>query len=432
MGDIKISVIVPVYNMEKYIEQCIKSVINQTKKEIEIICINDGSTDSSENILRKLSEEDDRIRILYNKDSLGVAEARNKGIVEAKGEFLSILDADDFFENDMLENAYNMAIKCEADICIFKTKSFDGNKIEILKTIKDEWIDCKEGFSPIELNDRLFSLGPLWAWDKLFKRDLIIENDITFQNIRSTNDAKFVSLALVASNKICICDNAYAIHRMNRKSSLSVTREKSWDCFYQAIESIAVELKNVGKFDIYIQAFRNWILDFSLWNLHTINGREKQKVYDLVRNIIFPQYRILEYQKEYYLFPYLYELALKISKGDYLEQLEETERNMYRLIESTNNCKSVVIYGAGKWGKIFVNILLDKEDDISIKWVDKNWKNFPLSYVEIQDPEDVDYSDVDKIVVAVESVDAIKEIVIQLKSKGIDEDIIVCRSDFYT
>ena len=97
----KISVIIPVYNAEKYLRVCLDSVVNQTLEDIEIICVNDGSTDKSSNILKEYAEKDGRIIILTQKNQ-GAAIARNKGISVAKGEYLSLLDCDDFFELDML------------------------------------------------------------------------------------------------------------------------------------------------------------------------------------------------------------------------------------------------------------------------------------------------------------------------------------------
>lgn len=426
MNEVKISVIVPIYNMEQYIEQCIRSIMNQSLKEIEIICINDGSTDSSLKIINELAYEDKRIRVVTQAKS-GVATARNKGIDLASGNYLSILDADDYFEYDMLEKAYKRVKSCLADICIYRTKSDDGFRIQTMNTIRDEWIPNKGGFSPLEVNDRIFSIEPLWAWDKLFKRKLIMDNNIKFQNIRSTNDARFVSLALVNANKICICDDAFAIHRMNRVDALSVTRDKSWDCFYLAIESIAEMLTKDGKYDMYIQAFRNWILDFSIWNLHTINGNNKIKVYNLIKEIIMPKYHILDYPKEYYLFPYLYEIAYKIQEGNYLNELEEINLSMWNLYDQIVGYEKIVIYGAGKWGKAFKNKLLLENKNIDIKIVDKNWEYLTSNDNVVYEPAMIKFFDIDKIVIAVEYMDVVENIKEILYDMGIDESKIVSR-----
>ena len=102
----KISIIIPVYNVEKYLEQCLKSVINQTFKDIEIICINDGSTDNSLEILEAFQKQDERIKII-NKQNEGQGIARNEGLKVAKGEYISFIDPDDWVAQGMYEFLYN-------------------------------------------------------------------------------------------------------------------------------------------------------------------------------------------------------------------------------------------------------------------------------------------------------------------------------------
>ncbi len=111
----KVSVIVPVYNVEKYLEECIESLINQTLTDIEIICINDGSTDNSLKILEELQKKDNRIKIINQKNS-GVSSARNNGIENATGEYIGFVDSDDWIDSDYYEKLYNTAKKYNSDI----------------------------------------------------------------------------------------------------------------------------------------------------------------------------------------------------------------------------------------------------------------------------------------------------------------------------
>ena len=113
--DIKVSVIVPVYNVENYLKQAISSVINQTLKEIEIICVNDGSTDSSKAILDEYQKSDDRI-IVVNKSNKGYGAACNTGLKLARGKYVAILEPDDFIDAEMYENLYSLAQSCDADM----------------------------------------------------------------------------------------------------------------------------------------------------------------------------------------------------------------------------------------------------------------------------------------------------------------------------
>ena len=120
MEEIKVSVVMAVYNAERYLRQALGSVCAQTLKEIEIICVDDGSTDGSMEILKEFAGQDDRIKILQHLEKTdGAAAARNMGLQAAKGEYLSFLDADDWFEPDMLEKAYEKASLQELDVLIF-------------------------------------------------------------------------------------------------------------------------------------------------------------------------------------------------------------------------------------------------------------------------------------------------------------------------
>ena len=116
-SNIKISVIMPIYNAGEYLRRALSDVLSQTVKEIEVICIDDGSTDGSLSVIKEMQEKDDRIRIV-TENNAGPSIARNKGIVRARGEFVIFLDADDFFESTLLESLYNIALRDNLDMAV--------------------------------------------------------------------------------------------------------------------------------------------------------------------------------------------------------------------------------------------------------------------------------------------------------------------------
>ena len=124
---IKISVIIPIFNAEKYISDCLESIINQTLKDIEIILINDGSNDKTEQIIKEYAKKDKRIIILKQKNK-GAGAARNSGIQISKGEYISFIDSDDMFHFKTLEIAYENLIKFNADIVLFYGRNFKQKK----------------------------------------------------------------------------------------------------------------------------------------------------------------------------------------------------------------------------------------------------------------------------------------------------------------
>ena len=120
----QISVIVPIYNVEKYLAKCIDSIINQTLTNIEIILVNDGSTDNSRKIIDKYDKKDSRIKVIHKKNG-GQGSARNAGLDIAKGEYIGFVDSDDWIDSNMYENLYNAAISNNADIVVCNRKVFD-------------------------------------------------------------------------------------------------------------------------------------------------------------------------------------------------------------------------------------------------------------------------------------------------------------------
>ena len=132
----KISVIIPVYNSETYLSQCLDSVCMQTLQEIEIICVDDGSTDTSPKILLEYAKKDPRVRILTQQNK-GAGAARNYGLRESTGEFLSFLDSDDFFELDMLEEAYKNIEEYQEDFVVFESYQYDMNTKEYVRTFHE-------------------------------------------------------------------------------------------------------------------------------------------------------------------------------------------------------------------------------------------------------------------------------------------------------
>lgn len=300
----KVSVIVAVYNAGKYLDECLASIIKQTLKEIEIICVNDGSTDNSLEILKRYAEVDQRI-IILNQENQGAGAARNHGLKYAKGEYLSFLDADDFFEANMLEESYAQGKKYDADICVFAADLFVQSK-KVYKpcgwAFKKQYFPLNKPFNPKEdqYKDNIFRMYNGWAWDKLFKREFIQNIDVEYQNLRTTNDMFFVFIALAKAEKIVALDKILVHQRVEVATSLSQTREKSWDCFYIALLAMKEELKNSNLYELYKKAFINWALNFSLWQLNTMKGDSYRKTYELLRTIGFAKLDVAKYPREYF------------------------------------------------------------------------------------------------------------------------------------
>ena len=171
---IKISVIVPVYNVEDYLKECLDSIINQTLKEIEILCIDDCGTDNSIDILREYSKKDNRIKIISHKENKGLGPARNTGINEAKGEYISFIDSDDFISKDYYENLYNTAKKYDSDIVnTLNIKFYKNKKLrKFIYTFNEKEFESTWNLNDIENVYSDKAIVP-YVWNKLYKTSFL-------------------------------------------------------------------------------------------------------------------------------------------------------------------------------------------------------------------------------------------------------------------
>ena len=210
-----ISIIIPVYNAEKYLKECLDSIVSQTMRSIEIICINDGSVDDSLNILKKYAKQDSRIHI-YNQENSGVSVARNVGIQAARGECIIFIDADDYVDIKMMEILWENYKKYQADIIVFGGVSFPHT----------EWVDKKLAtkdsiYEFNSINALFYETGSIpFLWNKLFKLKLLKQKKLAFDaNYALGEDQIFQFLLFPAARKIQYISNKFYHYRVGNANS---------------------------------------------------------------------------------------------------------------------------------------------------------------------------------------------------------------------
>jgi len=215
----KVSVIVPIYNVEKYLEKCINSLLSQTLEDIQIILVNDGSKDNSGNIAKEY-EKNNKDRVIYvEKENGGLSDARNYGLKYATGDFIAFLDSDDYIEKNAYEEMYNKAIEENADYveCDFIWEF--PNKIRIDKQY------------PYKNKKEMLSFVRVVAWNKLIKRQLIIDNNLEFPKGLRYEDVEFTYKLIPFINKFAYVDKPF-IHYVQRKGSIAnVQNERTAEIF---------------------------------------------------------------------------------------------------------------------------------------------------------------------------------------------------------
>lgn len=239
MDKTKISVVIPVYNSEKYIEECINSITNQTYKNIEIIIVNDGSIDNSEKIIKEYALKDKRIKYIYKLNE-GVSKARNTGIKISTGKYITFVDSDDIVEKNYLHNLINKNDEYDFVMMGYKIWNMKKNSYQTYNCIPfsgniKKFIEniFNYIFSPI-------LLGPCF---KLFKREIIQNNNIIFpEDISFGEDAEFVFNYLKYVKKIKCIDKSEYLYRKNDKESLSSKfMKEKMDLYYR----LNLDLKNL-------------------------------------------------------------------------------------------------------------------------------------------------------------------------------------------
>ena len=251
----KVSVIIPVYNVEEYLRECLDSVVNQTLRDIEIICVDDGSTDSSLDILKEYAAKDNRFTILEQSNK-GAGAARNKGLDIAKGEYLYFLDSDDYIDICCLEKLYNKITNENADICLCKRKVYNEtlNTTQIdHQSLNFNMLPNKEVFSFLDIPDRIFQICIIGVFVKLYRKNLIDKNNIKFQEIKTTNDIFFNYAALLSAERITCINDALITYRQNRNNCLTLQRGSSLSCVKQAYNALISFCKQKNIFDLVVK-----------------------------------------------------------------------------------------------------------------------------------------------------------------------------------
>lgn len=390
-----ISVVIAVYNAEMYLREALDSVLDQTFRKIEVICVDDGSTDDSFCILQEYGQNDDRIVVLRNNiESKGAAMARNIGIIAARGEYLSILDADDFFEPDMLEKAYRKAKREDADAVLFDGYTYDDElrvDIQVPWILKRSFIPNKNWFTPEENRKALFEMNTGAAWNILFRTSLIKKNRICFTPAFITDDQVFVCLALSCAGRITCITDRLIHYRKNAKTGQTAGMSSHPEAGYVASDFLKEQLMERKQYEKYHISFVNHALTNAAIYLEELDcGKTFEHLFQELKTRCFWEWRVDKIAREDFMSDELYRKYCMIRDKNAIDYLlwqkhkKDTEKRLRRLTRKIGALKRIVIYGAGEYGKkLFAKILEYKAQQV-VAWVDRDADNigFPVQHPE--------------------------------------------------
>lgn len=341
---IKISIIIPVYRAEKYLKECLESVFSQTLKEVEVICVNDGSNDNSLMILNEFKKKYSNM-IVYTQENSGSGNARNTGIKMAKGKYLMFVDPDDFLAGEeAVESLYVAAENNHVDVC-------GGNLLKSINNVvslRNDGIFAK--YIPknglFTFKDYQFAYGHTRY---IIKKELLVNNNITYPEYERGQDIVFMAKVLNTAGQFYLIDKDIYIHRKGYKKAF-YTEKKADDFVESLYDVLDLAISNGLKelYDIYVKQ---------------INGFAKQVWYKQIQKtnswgkIIRVNQRIIKGNEQ---FKYNKKANCLMSEDEYEEYLSMLEKQWEELEKDVADCKEIIIYGAGKRGKKVLEYLKSK------------------------------------------------------------------------
>ena len=386
MDDI-ISVIVPVYQVVDYLPQCVDSIIGQTYKNLDIILVDDGSTDGSGELCDKYAEKDNRVRVIH-KENGGLVSARKAAMRVAKGNLIANVDSDDWIDLDMFEIMLKCMWENHADVVV--TGHTDN-----LPDIVYDWKNAIPSgvYRGAVLREKLFSkmlynpetyrwsLSPA-CWDKLFRREIVEEHQMKVnEKISDGEDHAFTYPAILDAKCVCILDNMPYHHRIRMNSISQAFDQKAFESIGCLFEGLREAYQKSGYWDILEHQFAYQMRWFLLKHMRLELGTDEYEDAEAIRPYIFP--------------------FSEVKKGSRIN-----------------------LYGAGGVGQVFYRQIKNTGFCSLVGWVSKDWECHKGL---VEEPAVISRRSYDCIVLAVLRKDVAKEISDELQGKGISEEKIIWR-----
>lgn len=291
--EIKISIIIPVYNVEKYIQECLDSVCRQTLKELEILCINDASTDSSVEIIQQIAMNDSRFRLIQNEKNIGAGETRNRGIMLAKGKYFFFLDADDFLETDAMEKLYQCAERRALELCFCANVFYNEKDKSITKIPRTTDIFLKkyqdQVFSWSDVQRFLYQNIFCVPWNRLYLTDFVRNSTIRFPNLRNSEDFFFGEAIVTVAERMGVADAEHPLiyYRLGREGQVSLTVGQNPYCMLESVKLLYDFLIKHHKLHGMEKSYHSIVLEVLFYTRSL--AEDAGQVIDYTVNKMFPE-----------------------------------------------------------------------------------------------------------------------------------------------
>lgn len=312
-----ISIIVPIYNVEKYLKSCLDSIVNQTYSNIEIILVNDCTKDNSMIIAQSYAQVDSRIKIINNKENVGLSETRNVGLRNSQGEYIIFVDSDDTVERDFVEKLYNKIAEDNVDFVVCGNNLFNDNNQEL--HLKDDWFSMKslqsdqfrDFYSKPVMMDEFLQLSGVpyptgMAWNKIFKASFIKNNNLSFPMGMPHEDEVFFARCLLNAKSFSMLFEDLYNYRVNRKDSIMGKQVPvigvigAANLIYDEIKSNYSHMKYKNVLYHFYNLFFHKLYYSYYVSTKWITFKDAGSLYDLFQSMVNNNYDYAIFNNEYY------------------------------------------------------------------------------------------------------------------------------------
>ena len=446
-----VSIVMPIYNVGYYLRDAINDILSQTYKNIELICVNDGSKDHSLDVIHFFSDSDKRIKII-DQENKGAAEARNTGIHVASGKYLMVLDADDRFEPEMIEKAVTEAEKFSADITIFDGFAFDNESSVVyeMKFLNRELIPNKDVFSYNDIPDSILQLSIEAPWNKLYRLDFIKDKGLYFLTSRYCNDVFFVMASMELADRVCVLRDKLIYYRTGNSASVTRGRRENPECLFEVLTNTLHKLKESERYEDIWKSYANYTWERLVTHVNEVVNENNYSIFvtrmtkDFIHDCMIDQLkesdlRWDEFYKDIrclmdcgtmaFLFRVFRRNARYMLEREYgansrsVVELNDEKAFFFDIGRLPSGSK-IVLYGAGKRGKKLYHCNRITNRYEIVLWVDANPDGAEVNDRVVETPEKITEYLFDYVVVAVEDFQIVKEIISSLEKYASREKII--------
>lgn len=364
---VAVSIVIPVYNIEKYLKECLDSLVNQTFKDFEVICVNDGSKDNSLKILNEYAKIDSRFKVISQENG-GSGSARNNGLRKSQGKYVQFLDGDDYFEPEMLEKLYNLAEKHCAEIAVCSSRKVDddGNITETRNPnspLDLSLIPFNKVFNYKDFPANIFNLTGTAPWNKLYLREMLIKNNLSFPKLTGPDDLCFVHMAIVCAEKIVAIDDELINYRYNRPGSVQTYRANHTIDIIRAFLFIKEFLISKNLFETVKKAYQNASLFSIRWEITLCNDEQYESFLKQLKTEFSEDWKVFEpaLKKEVITLDYLYnfignEKVYLWGASNFLRKVLDQEK------EKSPKILGIIDKNEASWGKDFGNYKINSPE----------------------------------------------------------------------